>query len=91
MENYGSSKSGENHVEASGKTDSDSADDLILQTPQESSWWLLLGSLRMEPGFLLYMIASVMGNIIASDMQLDRACRVNKGYNDSICDILMGR
>jgi len=44
--------------------------------------------LRMEPGFLIYMVASVMGNIMASDLLLDRACRVNVGYNDTICDVL---
>lgn len=56
---------------------------------KESSWWTLLGSLRMEPGFLLYMIASVMGNIMASDLQIDRACRVNLGYNDTVCNGVM--
>lgn len=45
-------------------------------------------SIRMEPGFLIYMIASVMGNIMASDLLLDRACRINMKYNDTICDVL---
>lgn len=46
-------------------------------------------SLIMEPGFLIYMVASAMGNLMAQDLQLDRACRVNMGYNDTICNALM--
>lgn len=69
-----------------------SGDELsTLQTPKESPWWTLIGSLTMEPGFLLYMIASVMGNLIATDLQIDRACRINLGYNDTICDQLMNK
>lgn len=51
--------------------------------------WHYVKSIRMEPGFLMYMTASVMGNIIASDLQIDRACRINVGYNDTICDGVM--
>lgn len=68
---------------------SEDGDSTAPEEQKESSWWTLLGSLRMEPGFLLYMIASVMGNIMASDLQIDRACRVNLGYNDTVCDGVM--
>ncbi|CAL8100593.1 unnamed protein product [Orchesella dallaii] len=83
--------SGENNI--LDNTDSDAS---LKQNSSSKSEtlkdWLLRNILllRMEPGFLLYMTASVMGNIMASDLQLDRACRINKGYNDTVCDILMG-
>lgn len=51
--------------------------------------WHYIKTIRMEPGLLLYMTASVMGNIMASDLQIDRACRINLGYNDTICDGVM--
>ncbi len=53
--------------------------------------WHYTKVIRMEPGFLIYMTASVMGNIIASDLQIDRACRINIGYNDTVCDGVMSR
>ncbi|XP_021945632.1 uncharacterized protein LOC110843883 isoform X2 [Folsomia candida] len=68
--------------------DSDSYSD-ISQKTFVGKVWHYLKSIRMEPGFLIYMTASVMGNIIASDLQIDRACRINIGYNDTVCNGVM--
>ncbi|KAL7014919.1 hypothetical protein ACKWTF_016195 [Chironomus riparius] len=45
-------------------------------------------NVTVEPLLPLYIIASVLTAYAAQNLYLDKACRVNLGYSDEICDAL---
>lgn len=50
-----------------------------------------LSSISVEPMLLLYIGPSVMGSLATENLNLEKACRVNIGYDKEICDAMVLR
>ncbi|XP_070493999.1 lysosomal proton-coupled steroid conjugate and bile acid symporter SLC46A3-like [Chironomus tepperi] len=60
----------------------------ILSSSQRQKIFKFAKNVTVEPLLPLYIIASVLTAYAAQNLYLDKACRVNLGYSDEICDAL---
>jgi len=60
----------------------------ILSQPQRQKIIQFARNVTVEPLLPLYIIASILTAYAAQNLYLDKACRVNLGYSDEICDAL---
>jgi hypothetical protein len=47
--------------------------------------------LTLEPALVTHMTAAVMIYMVVQDFLLEKACRVNLGYSDAVCDALTSK
>ncbi|KAK9880876.1 hypothetical protein WA026_013204 [Henosepilachna vigintioctopunctata] len=52
---------------------------------------IFVSNISLEPTFLCILFTSVMYQLVAQNLYLEKACRVNIGYNSSVCDALTQR
>ncbi|XP_045467373.1 proton-coupled folate transporter-like [Harmonia axyridis] len=50
-----------------------------------------LSNITVEPMLLLFIGPSVMGSLATENLNLEKACRVNIGYDQEICDAMVVR
>ncbi|XP_044766914.1 uncharacterized protein LOC123322897 isoform X1 [Coccinella septempunctata] len=50
---------------------------------------LSLSSITVEPLVLIYILPSTINTLITQNLILEESCRVNLGYNQSVCDAIM--
>ncbi|XP_044756762.1 proton-coupled folate transporter-like [Coccinella septempunctata] len=50
-----------------------------------------LSNISVEPMLLLYIGPSVMGSLATENLNLEKACRVNIGFDQEICDAMVVR
>lgn len=48
-------------------------------------------NITVEPMLACYIIPSVLAGLATQNLNLEKACRVNLDYGDTICDALMRR
>lgn len=48
-------------------------------------------NITLEPLLACYVIPGTLARLSTQNLNLDKACRVNKGYGDSVCDALIAR
>ncbi|XP_054726804.1 uncharacterized protein LOC129236436 [Anastrepha obliqua] len=53
--------------------------------------WIYRKYLVIEPFFFFYLMASVFNAVAMQNFPLDKACRVNLGYNKLICDTTLDK
>ncbi|KAL4704076.1 hypothetical protein ACJJTC_004422 [Scirpophaga incertulas] len=51
----------------------------------------LKDNITLEPTLACYVIPSVLSKLATQNLNLDKACRVNKNYGDAVCDALLAR
>lgn len=52
---------------------------------------LIFSNITVEPILICYVWPSVMSSLAMQNLNLEKSCRVNLGYEDSICDALTQR
>lgn len=52
---------------------------------------LICSNITVEPIILLYMIPGLMGGLATQNLNLEKSCRVEIGYNSTICNALTSR
>lgn len=52
---------------------------------------LIVRNVTIEPILPLYTIACILTGMAAQNLYIDKACRVNLGYSDEVCDGLLKR
>nr|XP_022908796.1 uncharacterized protein LOC111420114 [Onthophagus taurus] len=52
---------------------------------------LIFTNITVEPIMVCYILPSVMASLTIQNLNLEKACRVNLHYNDTICDALTSR
>lgn len=77
------------------KNSSDGARSAIKENPGGLSRSLELplskSLLSLEPALVIHMSSAIMVFMSISDLLLEKACRVNLGYSDDVCDALQAR
>ncbi|XP_022219134.2 LOW QUALITY PROTEIN: uncharacterized protein LOC111071865 [Drosophila obscura] len=53
--------------------------------------WQYRKYLVIEPFFFFYFMASVFNSVAMQNFPLDKACRVNLGYNKIVCDTMLDK
>lgn len=53
--------------------------------PRKSVW----SSITVEPLLAFYIISMFLTILITQNLSLDKACRVNLGFDEAICDALI--
>ncbi|CAD6993975.1 unnamed protein product [Ceratitis capitata] len=53
--------------------------------------WMYRKYLVIEPFFFFYLMASVFNAVAMQNFPLDKACRVNLGYNKIVCDTTLDK
>ncbi|SPP83069.1 uncharacterized protein LOC117585782 [Drosophila guanche] len=53
--------------------------------------WAYRKYLVIEPFFFFYFMASVFNSVAMQNFPLDKACRVNLGYNKIVCDTMLDK
>ncbi|KAG6460454.1 proton-coupled folate transporter isoform X2 [Manduca sexta] len=48
-------------------------------------------NITVEPVLACYVVPSVLSRLATQNLNLDKACRVNKNYGDKVCDALIAR
>ncbi|KOB70347.1 putative adenylate cyclase [Operophtera brumata] len=48
-------------------------------------------NITVEPILICYTVSKVLGTLATQNLNLDKACRVNKNYGDIVCDALIAR
>lgn len=48
-------------------------------------------NITVEPMLACYIIPSVLAGLATQNLNLEKACRVNLDYGDTVCDALMRR
>ncbi|KAL0840665.1 hypothetical protein ABMA28_015861 [Loxostege sticticalis] len=48
-------------------------------------------NITLEPTLACYVIPNVLSRLATQNLNLDKACRVNKNYTDHVCDALLAR
>lgn len=51
----------------------------------------VISSITVEPVILFYILPGTMGFLATQNMNLEKACRVNLGYNITVCDAMFRR
>lgn len=54
-------------------------------------WSFLSSNVTVEPMVACYIMPSVLASLATQNLNLEKACRVNLGYSDSVCDALAAR
>lgn len=47
--------------------------------------------MSVEPAILIHMTSAILVFMTVQDVILEKACRVNLGYSDQVCDALQAR
>lgn len=47
--------------------------------------------LSLEPALIIHLTSAFLVLMSVSDLLLEKACRVNLGYSDDVCDALQAR
>ncbi|KAK3928682.1 Proton-coupled folate transporter [Frankliniella fusca] len=96
---------GRDHAPGSGNGHLPEEDALLkkvepLQVEEKFDFWKLpLGrkvsyirnNITVEPMLAMYTIPSVLSSLATQNLNLEKACRVNLGYSDEVCDALTRR
>lgn len=48
-------------------------------------------NITVEPVLAFYVVPGVLARLATQNLNLDKACRVNKNYGDTVCDALIAR
>lgn len=78
-----------------GKNKKDGTSSVIKENPggglRSEPLSLSKSLLSLEPALIIHMTSSIMVFMSISDLLLEKACRVNLGYSDDVCDALQAR
>lgn len=70
-------------------TEADKFDFWKLTLREKTSY--IRNNITVEPMLALYTIPSVLASLATQNLNLEKACRVNLGYSDDVCDALTAR
>lgn len=53
--------------------------------------WYIKENITLEPVLAFYVIPGSLSRLATQNLNLDKACRVNKGFGDTVCDALIAK
>ena len=60
-----------------------------IQIEKEFILWRILKSITIEPAVFMISLSTTMENIASSQIVIDKSCKIDFPYNDTICENLV--